>query len=576
MSNGVNNDVIFAKNADFTSINNTGVTESNGLVADGKMWIGSTTVNAGGTHINAGSVTSPLGTLVFGYNSPNITADVMGGGVATQHLTGDNGIVLNPDGAYNFNLLGQDAGSVSVFDTTGSGSTLRFENRAWVTQYVVDASAVVGLRGTFATIQTAITAASSGQTIFIRPGTYTENLTLKAGVNLTAFPCDASLNGTGKVIISGTCTLTTAGTVTISGIQLQTNAAALLAVTGTVASVVNLEDCYLNCTNTTGITYSSSDSSSMINISNSFGDVGTTGISIFTQTSAGRLRIKSCYFTNTGNSTTASTASAGILEMMHTSLQTPITTSGTNTIINMQGCNFSTNVNNATCLTVGGSGTNACVLCNFNSGSASAISVGDNLNLTNSTVNSSNTNAITGAGAINYAGIAYIGSSSLMNTTTKTGKNFHVGGVSWNAGANTITSFTEGTWAPTLALSTPGNSSFTYSAQVGRYWQLGNFVWFEARVILTNYTQGTGSGNVLMANFPFTFANVANQSAAFAVWFQNITFGVAVLWYAGNPVLGSTTCSFAGSRTATTQLSLDAAGLSTTTQIVMSGSFSIA
>src|ERR1700676_4205216 len=79
--------------------------------------------------------------------------------------------------------------------------------------------------GNYTTIGSALTASVSGQTIFIRPGTYTENLTLKAGVNLTAFGSDSSLNGTATVIINGTCTLSTAGTVTISSIQLQTNSA---------------------------------------------------------------------------------------------------------------------------------------------------------------------------------------------------------------------------------------------------------------------------------------------------------------------------------------------------------------
>src|SRR5258708_20620706 len=121
-------------------------------------------------------------------------------------------------------------------------------NTFGVAKWIVSATAS---DGTHTTIASALTSASSGDTIFIRPGTYTENLTLKAGVNLSAFGSDSSQNGTGKVIISGTCTMTTAGSVTISGIQLQTNSAALLAVTGTLASVVNLQNCYLNCTNTT-------------------------------------------------------------------------------------------------------------------------------------------------------------------------------------------------------------------------------------------------------------------------------------------------------------------------------------
>src|SRR6185503_17737268 len=99
-------------------------------------------------------------------------------------------------------------------------------------------------QGTHTTIAAALTSASSGDTIFIRPGTYTENLTLKAGVALCAYVCDAFEP---NVIISGTCTFTAAGTVSISGIRLQTNNAALLAVTGSAASIVFLNLCFLNC-----------------------------------------------------------------------------------------------------------------------------------------------------------------------------------------------------------------------------------------------------------------------------------------------------------------------------------------
>ncbi len=158
------------------------------------------------------------------------------------------------------------------------------------------------------------------------PGTYTENLTLKVGVNLCAFACDAL---TPNVTIVGTCTLTTAGTVSISGIRLQTNSAAFLAVTGTLASIVNLKDCFLNCSNNTGITYSSSSGSSAINIINCLGDVGTTGIGIFTHTSSGIMRINNTRITNTGGSTTASTCSAGVLDIYYSQIYSPLTMSST-------------------------------------------------------------------------------------------------------------------------------------------------------------------------------------------------------------------------------------------------------
>ncbi|MDP4120536.1 MAG: hypothetical protein Q8876_05720 [Bacillota bacterium] len=274
--------------------------------------------------------------------------------------------------------------------------------------------------GTHTTIQSAITSASSGDTIFIRPGTYTENLTLTAGVNLTAFGCDNSLNGTGKVIISGTCTLTTAGTVTISGIQLQTNSAALLAVTGTLASIVNLNNCYINCTNNTGITYSSSSASSAININNCFGDIGTTGISLFSASGAGNINMYNSVIGNSGSSSTASTVSAGSFNPTNSTIGFTTTTSSTG---NFQAnfCNIALATLNLICLTQGGNSGASANNTLFASGTASAITISTQLQLRNCQVFSSNTNAVTGAGTLVSAGTLFTGSSSKSNVTTQTG-----------------------------------------------------------------------------------------------------------------------------------------------------------
>ena len=295
------------------------------------------------------------------------------------------------------------------------------DNLYGVAQLIVDATAGAG---NYTTIASALTAAVSGQTIFIRPGTYTENLTLKVGVNLTAFGSDSSLNGTGDVIINGTCTLTTAGTVTISGIQLQTNSAALLAVTGSVASVVNLNNCYLNCSNNTGITYSSSNASSGVNIINCQGNLGTTGIAFFTSTSTGAILFENVYITNTGSSTTASTSSAGLILLRFTYFYFPLSVTSTGSVDT-----FSSIINtagfNTTALTTAGTGISSFVNGTFTSGSASAISAGSGtaVNLYNCLYQSSNTNALTGAGTILSVGCnSYGGASShLNNATTTTG-----------------------------------------------------------------------------------------------------------------------------------------------------------
>jgi len=72
---GTKNDTLIGKNADFSQAGGPNATSSdaNGLNTNGQLWIGSTALNAGSTHINVGNITSPDSSITVGYSSPNIT-----------------------------------------------------------------------------------------------------------------------------------------------------------------------------------------------------------------------------------------------------------------------------------------------------------------------------------------------------------------------------------------------------------------------------------------------------------------------------------------------------------------------
>lgn len=279
------------------------------------------------------------------------------------------------------------------------------------TKFVVATSAA---NGTHTTLASAMTAASSGDTIFLRDSV-TENVTITPGVNIACWSGD-SLN---VPTITGTLTMTGAGTSTISGLKLTTNSAALIAVTGSAASILNVNNCYINCSNNSGITFSTSNGSAQIALFNCKGDLGTTGIKIFDHTSAGTLDLNNCWITNSGASTTASTISAGNIRILFSRLFSPITSSGTGSV-GINGCNIDCSAQNATCLTIGGSGNGTITNSNVVAGSASAISISASFNVNTCAISSSNTNAITGAGTILYSGISFTGSSTTINTTTQT------------------------------------------------------------------------------------------------------------------------------------------------------------
>jgi hypothetical protein len=339
-------------------------------------------------------------------------------------------------------------------------------------KFIVDALVA---NGTHTTIASALTSASSGDTIFLRPGTYTENITLKAGDAFTP-----------NVTIIGTCTFTAAGSVSISGIRLQTNSAFFLAVTGTAASVVNLTDCFLNCTNNTGISHTSSDTGSSVNIFDCNGNIGTTGISLFASTSAGFISLINAGIGNSGASTTASTVSAGTINSFRSNLAMPITTSGTG-LINFFNTTIQLGTNTTVITTAGTGATNTIVGGTLISGTASAVSVGSGttLSIYNTAISSSNAAAITGAGTLVHSGLAYSNTSSVINTTTITNRSFG----------------RTGTWTPGVAFG-GGTTGITYSFQGGNFTMIGNAVFINGAFITTN--KGSSTGTATLTGLPIT------------------------------------------------------------------------
>lgn len=362
--------------------------------------------------------------------------------------------------------------------------------------------------GTHTTITAALAVATSGQTIFIRPGTYTENPALVAGVNLTAFGSDSSLNNTGNVKIIGKCTFSSAGTVTISGIELQTNSDNLLAVTGSAASIVNLNNCYLNFSNNAGISHTTSNASSLINMNNCWGNIATTGIALIISTSTGNCIFDYCNITNTGLSTTSSTISTGRIGIFNSRIFSPFTTSSVGGV-DTNNSYIDCSVINTTCITTAGTGGGVEFKSYFASGSQPCLSIGSGtlVSCQNITADSTNTNAITGLGQINYALIDFPNTSSLINTSTQSRKNISTGGISFDGGNNTLSIFTQGTFTPTLTGST-STGTIGYTTQIGRYQKVGRLVTCYINIVWTSV--GTSTGNLRISSYPFTFVNTAS------------------------------------------------------------------
>lgn len=301
---------------------------------------------------------------------------------------------------------------------------------------------------THTTIASALTSAASGDTIFIRPGTYTENLTLVAGVNICAYECDAF---TPNVTIVGKCSFSSAGTVSISGIRLQTNSDNFLAVTGSAASIVNLYDCYLNMTNATGITFSSSSSSAIIHFQNCNGNMATTGIALFAHSSAGRLNFYYCHITNTGSSVTRSTCSAGLVIYHYSDTTSPVTTSSTGFIgagfSNFEGINIPAIIH-------GGSTSSAFRFCTMQGQASASVTVNAQLTMSFCSFYSSTSPCINGSSTLFQTFLEFADNADV--TCTVGSKSSMIGTTS----INDLTKLTTGSGSPSGSLTAPKGSIY--------------------------------------------------------------------------------------------------------------------
>jgi|SRR5215469_15013579 len=352
-------EIVYCDNVDFSG----GTHPTGQITSNGQLLIGS----ASSPNIRAGSITSPDGSITFGYSSPNITAVVTGGAPY---------ISLSPY------IVGAD--NHSGFTTIGAA----------IAQAVSDGAS-----------------ATNPKNIYVKPknGGYTENLTLTDGINIIGFSHET------KII--GKLTMTAAGTASVNNLQLVTNSDYVLEITGSAASIVWLNNCFINANNNSTIHHTSSNASSLILITNCRADTGTTGVAYFVSTSAGAIKWANCYFDNTGNSSTASTYSgAGGINFYNTFFFGAITTSGTGGFTGISSQFYMTNSS----LTLGASGTNQVSNCVISGGTASALSCGGTVTCTNCAVDSTNANAITGGGTLKYGMIVFTNTSSTVNTTTQT------------------------------------------------------------------------------------------------------------------------------------------------------------
>jgi hypothetical protein len=279
------------------------------------------------------------------------------------------------------------------FSTVVAGTNLININPMSSARWIVDS---LGFNGTHTSLTAAYASSTSGDSIFMLPGTYTEDPVAKPGVSVTASLGDSFIP---NVIINGKITYSGVGLTCLSNVCLQTNNDYYLEVNGSSASSIRLTRCFLNTLNHTGINFTSSSSDSLIRLDLCTEAAGTSGITLITKTSPGSFIAG--FSTISGGTTTASTLSAGSFNIQSSYFSYPIVSSGTSGI----SAAFSTFNANGIALTLNGpsSSISQCIIA---SGANAAVSIGAGAvaNVVNSNIISTATNVFTGLGQINTGG----------------------------------------------------------------------------------------------------------------------------------------------------------------------------
>lgn len=474
-----------------------------------------------------------------------------------ESITGNDGTIL-PLTNNNWNIFGQTNPAltppVQVMATNGSGSTLFIEDRTSTTPLVVDSSTTLGERGTFSTIQAAVTAADFGQTIFIKSGVYTENVTLKAGVNLAAY---GNSGFTPCVTIIGKLSHNQTGPVTISGIKLQTNGDYAISINGVAPSTTMfLIECNLVAEDFAAIEMSTVGAGSSLRIIDSWCRTNAVATNFFVVSGVGGLTFWNVNVLDggaTAQNTPSTFSSTGQLLIKYSIIRFPITTSGTGRIsaTDSELNTFATNsvplVVNAISASALGNYVRGCILLAGNT-SAMTVGAGSTTNFLGCTVITTSATPFNGTGIINQSGTTYSTANAIPSTTTVTlaRKAFDPGALwgNWSGIApaagfvgEQISSFIRDSSAVSLTVSGTIYDVTTISITSGT-WDVSGLVMFTGITTGTRQTASIGDTSVTIPNISYgnnttaaTFLDTVADDVGLAIPSFRVNVTVTTTYY---------------------------------------------
>lgn len=317
-----------------------------------------------------------------------------------ETLTGNSGGAVGPDGAANVNIVG--SGTINVVGNPGT-NTLTITDTgggAAISKYIVDADG----SGDYTTIQAALDAANTAAlpaTVVVRPGTYTENLTLYDQIDIYG-------NIQSGVTIIGVHTPPASGRVAFQDLTLQ-SATDIFNSAAAGTTDITVEDCLVNITN--GYLFNLLNWTGALAI-NSCANNGTND-GFINNTGGSSIAISdSSVGAGTGNTFVMSN---GIVEIVNSEISCPGTFGGTASI-SVDG-----NVLFRQTMTTADTATVSILNSSFSTGATASINHGSSnaLTLSEVSINSSNNPVISGTGPIVFGNVSYLDGKNIAAGITQ-------------------------------------------------------------------------------------------------------------------------------------------------------------
>ena len=355
-----------------------------------------------------------------------------------------------------------------------------------ISPFVVGPSGKAG----YQTVQSAINAANTagGGTVYVQPGTYTENLTLFTKVDLIGATAIGSADGT--VTIIGTHTPPSSGTFSTNNIFYSSTTSIFSSAAAGTTSIY-VEGCNLSAAS--GYSFNLANWTGSITVFNC-GSLGANDGFVNNATGSSNVF---AYEATIGSGLSNAASLPGTVFFFSAEVNCPVTISGPYTLF--------ASVLNGT-LTTSGSASGTIGQGDFSTGANSAISQGSSgtMLLSTTSINTSATNAIAGSGAgtITLSGVDFIRSSAIAGTLTLSNA-----GRSLTGGLNIVRG-TNSTVGVTAAMSgTPGAVTVTNSSVLS-----------TSTIIYSRNVTGGTEGNVSITaqtTGSFTLTSTGNETSTF-------------------------------------------------------------